>query len=62
MSKETEPQKPKAAQEEVETKNNSMPRTLKDEELDGVTGGTSVFADVPRVPSRDYNNEIKNKI
>ncbi len=33
---------------------------LSEKKLDDVTGG-SAFADVPRVPPNDYDDDIKNK-
>lgn len=62
MSKEEENKKSKDESKDVDSSNTTNPQALKEDELDGVTGGRSTFADVPRVPSWDYNDEIKNKI
>lgn len=35
---------------------------LTDEELDGVAGGANPFADKPRTPDHDYDEETKNKV
>ena len=33
-----------------------------DEDLEQVAGGKSIFADIPRIPLKDYDDEVKSKI
>jgi hypothetical protein len=62
MSNKIESKKIKDEKNHSESKDIVTQQELMDEDLNGVTGGRSEFADVPRVPSRDYDDSIKKKI